>query len=48
MVIVGGYKHTRLNYYKKKYRCPFKRVHDMPEHEDDDVDLPIKWQIINR
>jgi hypothetical protein len=46
MVIVGGYKHTRLlNYYKKNnIGVLFKRVHDMPEHEDDDVDLPYKWQ----
>jgi imidazolonepropionase-like amidohydrolase len=36
-------KHTRLlNYYKKKIISLLKRVHEMPEHADDDVDLPYK------
>jgi hypothetical protein len=42
MVIVGGYKAYKTELLQK-YRCPFKRVHEMPEHADDDVDYRTKW-----
>jgi hypothetical protein len=44
MVIVGGYEayKTAELLQKKNISVLFKRVHDMPEHEDDDVDLPYK------
>jgi hypothetical protein len=32
----------RRNYCRKNNMCTLKRVHDMPENEDDDVDLPFK------
>ena len=44
MVIVGGYEayKTAELLQKNNIGVLLKRVHDMPEHEDDDVDLPYK------
>jgi hypothetical protein len=37
-------KRTKLPNYYEKITLVLKRVHDMPENEDDDVDLPYKMQ----
>ena len=44
MVIVGGYEayKTAELLQKNNIGVLLKRVHDMPENEDDDVDLPFK------
>lgn len=44
MVIVGGYEayKTAELLQKNNIGVLLKRVHDMPEHEDDDVNLPYK------
>lgn len=44
MVIVGGYEayKTAELLQKNNVAVLLKRVHDMPEHEDDDVNLPYK------
>jgi imidazolonepropionase-like amidohydrolase len=44
MVIVGGYEAYKTAELLQKNNIPvlLKRVHDMPEHEDDDVNLPYK------
>jgi hypothetical protein len=41
-VIVGGYEAYKTAELLQIINCPFKRVHEMPEHADDDVDLPYK------
>jgi hypothetical protein len=44
MVIVGGYEayKTAELLQKNNIGVLLKRVYDMPENEDDDVDLPFK------
>ncbi|MEZ7504535.1 amidohydrolase family protein [Flavobacterium sp. Arc2] len=44
MVIVGGYEayKTAELLHENNIGVLLKRVHDMPEHDDDDVDLPYK------
>jgi len=44
IVIVGGYEAYKIgNYLKEKHiGVLLKRVHEMPENDDDDVDLPFK------
>ena len=44
LVIVGGYEAYKTAELLQKNNIPvlLKRVHDMPENEDDDVDLPFK------
>jgi hypothetical protein len=42
MVIVGGYEaYKTVNYYKKN-NIGVKKVHEMPEHADDDVDFTVQ------
>jgi imidazolonepropionase-like amidohydrolase len=44
IVIVGGYEAYKIGAFLKENRIGvlLKRVHEMPENDDDDVDLPFK------
>jgi imidazolonepropionase-like amidohydrolase len=44
IAIVGGYEAYKIGNYLKENKVGvlLKRVHDMPENDDDDIDLPFK------
>jgi imidazolonepropionase-like amidohydrolase len=44
IAIVGGYEAYKIGNYLKENKVGvlLKRVHDMPENDDDDIDLPYK------